>query len=121
MDVMLCPVQDIHVYRLTDPVIVERTIAIRNDIARRIHGSLRLSCYPWRKFRFLIIEIPHLQEHQGKAPYGISFQHHGRILPMSEALPAVDVLIRKIHASVECHFAVYHQDLAMVTVIIMGR
>ena len=120
MNIVCGSVEYIHIYRLTGFVFIQRIITERHYVS----GSTLL--FMVRKpqplvivFRMIISDIPHLQEHKGKTPCSRSFEHDCSILPVSESLPAVDVFVREIDASVECGPAVYYKDLTVITVIIV--
>ena len=120
MDIVGGTVQEIHIDRFAHLILIQGGVAEGHDIALRLRDSPRLT-QPVFIVRFLLPDIPHLQKHQGKAPYRRAFQHDRRVLPVAKPFNAVDILIRKIDAAVEGHLAVDHKDLAVVTVVVVRR
>ena len=118
MYIVFGPVENVHIDALPHLIIVQWTIAVGHHIALRLHrrrGQQRLV-----PAGFLLRQVPHLQEHQGKALHRLSPQEDGGILPVAEALLAVDVLIRQIYAAGEGHLAVDDQDFPVIPVVIVG-
>jgi len=66
---------------------------------------------------FVRAEHPLLQEHQGKVPDRIPFEHDRCILPMAEADFAVDVFVGEVDAPGEAHLTIDHDDFTVVAII----
>ena len=78
------PIENIHINPLPQLVIIKRTVPIRNHITLCSLHRLRRIRKKLRRPKLLLINPPHLQEHQSKAFDCLSLQHNGSILPMPE-------------------------------------
>ena len=119
MDILLGPVQHIHVDLLAHLVLVQGAVSVRHD---KTVCSLLLCRYIQKcvKIRCLFIQVPHVQEHPGEAAGCFALYHHGGVLPVTVLFIGVDVFIRQIDAAVEGGLPVDHQDLPVIAVVIMG-
>ena len=120
VDVFLRAAEDVNVHALAELILVQRTIPIGDDEARRADRLFR-RIEIGIIHRPALLDVPHLQKHQREAAHSVAVQHHRGILPMAELADSVDVLIRQIHAAAEGRMAVDHQDFAVVAVVIVGR
>ena len=122
VNIIRCAVQYVHIYRFSRFILVERTVAVRHDISFCVIDLTGRQRQPLLIIRRCIrSHVPHLQEHESEAPCRRPLHHHSCVLPVAESFPAVDVFIRKIDSAVERYLAVYHEDLAVVAVIIVRR
>ena len=119
MHIIIGAVKDINIHALPHLLPVQRRISIGHHISLDLlfHGNRHID--KLLKLRLPLINIPHLQKHQGKAAHRIPFQLHRSILPVSVKFFPVNVFIRQIHAAVKGNFSVYHQDFPVISVIVM--
>ena len=61
--------------------------------------------------------FPHCQKYIRKAPYGLTFKTHGRILPVPETDYAVYIFISQINAARISHGGIYYRYLLMIPVV----
>ena len=69
----------------------------------------------------LFRHIPHLKEHNRKAPNRITGDFYSHILPMSVYHLPVNVFIGEIDSTGKCNFSVNNYDFSVVSVILAGR
>ena len=124
MHIPLCMAEDIEVYLLAHILSVQRTVRIRHNKTAVIH-SFRIPVIRREKKTAVILffqlrHSPKLEKHHGKAVYGIAFQHHGRILPVTEPLPFVDIFVGQVHPSGKCGMAVDNAYLSMIPVVLIA-
>ena len=121
MNVPLGAVENVHVYLLANPPVVQGTVPVRNAEAavalNRGQGAGKESV----KVRVLFAQIPHLQKHQRKTPGGFAFDHQGGVLPVAEPGLYINIFVCQIHAAGEGGVAVDDRDLPVISIIIMCR
>ena len=61
--------------------------------------------------------VPHLQEQQRQTAHALALQPDKVVLPVAEAYPLTDILIRHIGAAGISDISVHHKNLAMVAVV----
>ena len=61
--------------------------------------------------------IPLGEEHHHHGPHGLPAEHQPAVLPVAEALAAVDVLVGQVDAAGEAHLAVDNHELSVVAVV----
>ncbi len=106
---------------LANVVKIHRAVGIRLDVAvtRQVIERVGLRHIP----RNIVLSLaarksPHLKEHHRKAPCGVSAQHDTGVLPVTEALARVYILVGKVHASRKRHITVDDAYLAVITVVL---
>ena len=122
MQIVLCAIDHIQIDLLSYRFIVQRAVPVRNHKARSTvcrHISRNVQI-PGVIF-FLHVDVPHLQEHQGKAANRISLDHDSGIFPMPETSFFIDIFICQIDTAGKRCFAVDDQYLSVVPVILRCR
>ena len=120
IDIVLRPVENVHIYPLAHLVVVQGAIPIGQHITPGLRRRLGRESQEVFDLQFLLVHAPHLQEHQRKAGHRLAPEADGGILPMAEAGATVDVLIGQVHSACKGGMAIDNGDFAMVPVVIMG-
>ena len=124
MHIIFRTVQNVQIDKFAYIFMVKRTVAVRDHEA--LHGQLRriekfrIPQIPAVILRLLLRNIPHLEKHHRKAGDRVALHHDAGILPVAETHLPVDILIRQVNAARKCRVSVYHQDLSVVPVILVG-
>ena len=114
-----CVVDKLKVHAFANRLFVKRRI--RKWLHKAVtDGRYRISLYYGSKsaYLFALGLLPELHEHDRVIPHGFTPYHYSGILPVSEALLTVDILIGKIGTAVECGMTVDYDYLAVVAVVL---
>ena len=112
--------EDVHIDPLAHPILIQRTVGIRQDKALFVLKTGGMCQQPAADLRGSFIHAPELQEHQREAARRLAADHESRILPVAVFRELVDVLVRQIDAAGEGHLTVNDSDLAVVAVVVVG-
>ena len=113
-------IDDVEINAFPDALIAERTGAVRNHIAVRFLVHIPFIGICPKGFTAPCFGIPHFEKHIGKPFDRLPYESDAGVLPMSEPFLLIDVFIRKIDASGKGSMSVDHQDLSVVSVVVVG-
>ena len=120
MYIILCRIQDIHVHLFSHSLAAIWAGTIGDHKTVIGHRKFSGRPVPLIIFRSFLRNIPHFQEHVGKAFHSLPFDHHRRILPVAEPELSVNIFICQVRSSSKGGFSVDDQYLSVVSVIIVG-
>ena len=117
--IVLSAVDEMHVHRFADRLVVERRIA------ERLHPAGGGDALAERRVRRVAGEIlrdaarvvPHGEKHRCERVHALAAQHDARVEPVAAALHHVDIGVREVDPAREADIPVDHTDLAVVAVV----
>ena len=122
MHIFFCLIQHIHVHVFAHRLVVQRGIAVGDHVTlpagSRFRRCLFVPQIPLIGNRRPVPDIPHLQEHGRKALHPVPFQHHRRVLPVSEPFSFINIFIRQVHPACKSRVTVNDHDLSVIPVIV---